>query len=64
MEKYKTIKVAIVEDDPEIRKMLSIIIDRSPGYSCKQAYNDCETAINSIKKEPSDVVLMDIGLPK
>jgi DNA-binding NarL/FixJ family response regulator len=58
------ITVAIVEDDVEIRKILSYIIDRSPGYSCKQTYNDCETAIISLKKNPPEVVLMDIALPK
>ncbi len=64
MTELSQISVAIVEDDPEIRKMLSFIIDRSPGYSCKQSYEECESAIAAVKKNPTDVVLMDIGLPK
>jgi DNA-binding NarL/FixJ family response regulator len=60
----KEITVSIVEDDSEIRKMLSLIIDRTPGYSCKQTYGDCESAIEAISKKPADVVLMDIHLPK
>jgi len=63
-EEKDKIEVAIVEDDSEIRKMLSLIIDRSPGYSCKKNYSDCESAVESIKKNPPDVVLMDIHLPK
>lgn len=63
-EEKKEISVSIVEDDVEIRKMLSLIIDRSPGYSCKQSYYDCETAIEAISKKPTDVVLMDIHLPQ
>jgi DNA-binding NarL/FixJ family response regulator len=62
-ETEENIKVAIVEDDSEIRKMLSLIIDHSPGFSCKQFFNDCASAISQLRKNPPDVVLMDIGLP-
>jgi DNA-binding NarL/FixJ family response regulator len=64
MENKDDITVAIVEDDDEIREMLSLIIDRSPGYVCKQNYSNCESAIEEISKKPPDVVLMDIDLPK
>ncbi len=58
-----TITVAIVEDDSEIRQLLTLIIDGSPGYACKQSFNDCEAAIPEIEANPPDVVLMDIDLP-
>jgi DNA-binding NarL/FixJ family response regulator len=58
------IKVAIVEDDSEIRKLLSLIIDGSPGFECRHTYSNCEDAIENIPKNPPDVVLMDIDLPK
>lgn len=58
------IKVAIVEDDSEIRKLLSLIIDSSPGFECKQAYPNCEEALRNIPLDPPNVVLMDIDLPK
>lgn len=58
------IKVAIVEDDSEIRKLLSLIIDGSPGFECKQAYPNCEEALINIPLNPPNVVLMDIDLPK
>ncbi len=64
MNKTENISVAVVEDDAEIRQILSLIVDRSPGYSCKQSYNDCESAVEAMKKDPPDVVLMDIGLPR
>ncbi|MFQ5584224.1 MAG: response regulator [Calditrichia bacterium] len=57
------ISVAIIEDDSEIRQLMTLIIDSSPGYICKQSYNDCESAIPEIEKNPPDVVLMDIDLP-
>lgn len=57
------IKVAIVEDDSEIRRLMTLIIDSSPGFICKQSYNDCESALAAISAAPPDVVLMDIDLP-
>lgn len=57
------ITVALVEDDGEIRRLLTLIIDGSPGYSCKLAFGDCETALPALAKARPDVVLMDIGLP-
>ncbi|MBI5471686.1 MAG: response regulator transcription factor [Ignavibacteriae bacterium] len=64
MDEFEIISVAIVEDDTEIRQILSLIVDRSPGYSCKQSFSDCESALDGIRKDPPDVVLMDIGLPR
>ena len=59
----KNIKVAIIEDDHEIRHLLSIIIDKTDGYMCKQLYPDCESAIPEIMQYVPDIVLMDIDLP-
>jgi len=59
----KEIKVSMVEDDGEIRALMTLIIDSSPGYSCKQSYNSCELAIKELLNDPPDVVLMDIDLP-
>ncbi len=63
MTENNEISVAIIEDDNEIRKMLSLIIDGSPGYNCKQVYADCESSFGDIVNNPTDVVLMDIDLP-
>ena len=62
-EEKKKIAVALVEDDDEIRSMLEILIDRSPGFSCKLVFNNCEDAMEPLKKHLPDVVLMDVGLP-
>lgn len=59
----KTISVAIVEDDDEIRGLLEMLIDRSPGFTCKLVFRDCESAIEAIKKDLPEVVLMDVELP-
>lgn len=57
------IYVTVVEDDEDIRKSLTILINGSHGYTCNSAYRDCESAIKGIVEDPPDVVLMDIGLP-
>ncbi len=59
----ETIHIAIVEDDNEIRQTLTLIIDGSPGFSCKYAFPDGESALASVSTLPVDVVLMDIDLP-
>jgi DNA-binding NarL/FixJ family response regulator len=59
----RTIRVAIVEDDNEIRQSLVLIVDGSPGYSCRQAFPTAEAALELLPDDLPDVVLMDIGLP-
>jgi len=57
------IEVSIVEDDPDIRESLALLINGTPGFKCISSFGTCEKAIKGIPKEIPDVVLMDIGLP-
>lgn len=57
------IQVIIVEDDPEIRRLMQFLLDGSPGYQCLQAFETCEAAIPLILERRPDIVLMDIDLP-
>ena len=57
------ISVSIVEDDPDIRESLALLINGTPNFACINTYNSCEKGIKGILKDPPDVVLMDIGLP-
>ncbi len=57
------IRVAIIEDDPDIRQLLQLIIDKSPGFSCLIAHESCESGIPEILTQRPDIVLMDIDLP-
>ncbi len=54
------IRVAIVEDEDEIRESLEIIINSAPGFKCAGVYGDCETALPALTEALPDVVLMDI----
>ncbi len=57
------ISVAIVEDNPEVRRSLARYIEGAPGFTCACACASAEEALNVIPKSPPDVVLMDIQLP-
>jgi DNA-binding NarL/FixJ family response regulator len=59
----KDIAVAIIEDDPEIRQLFTLLIDSSPGYRCKHSYEQAEDALKGINKGAVDIALMDIDLP-
>ncbi|MCG3156365.1 MAG: Transcriptional regulatory protein DegU [bacterium] len=54
------IRVAIVEDEDEIRESLAIIIGGAPGFTCVGAYADCEAALQRLESDLPEVVLMDI----
>ncbi|MEK7728123.1 MAG: response regulator transcription factor [candidate division KSB1 bacterium] len=54
------IRVAIVEDEDEIRESLAIIINSAKGFKCVGGYADCETALLALEEDVPEVVLMDI----
>ena len=56
-------RVAIIEDDPDIRHLLQLLLDGSPGYLCENAFASCEEGIPVIIQQPADIVLIDIDLP-
>ena len=57
------IKVAIIEDQREIRECLTLLVNGTEGYSCTGSYRSMEEAIDGISRTVPDVVLSDIGLP-
>lgn len=56
------IKVAIIEDETDIRSSLSILINGSDGFACIGQFESTEEAISSIPRIKPDVVLVDIQL--
>jgi DNA-binding NarL/FixJ family response regulator len=57
------IKVAIIEDERDIRECLAVLINGTDGYSCTGSYRTVEEALDRIPRQLPDVVLSDIGLP-
>jgi len=58
------IRVAIIDDDIEIRNGLRWVIEHSPGFACTGAHGSCGDALAILEDDPPDVILMDIGLPE
>jgi DNA-binding NarL/FixJ family response regulator len=58
------IRVAIVEDLVDVSEMLLEGLNQEADIFCKQKYRNAEDAIQFIPKNPPDVVIMDIGLPR
>jgi DNA-binding NarL/FixJ family response regulator len=57
------IRVALVEDDRQVREGLVVLIGNSPGLACVSACVSAENALQRLPALDPDVVLMDIQLP-
>jgi CheY-like chemotaxis protein len=55
------IKVMVVEDDPMNLKLMKMLLSKNnfTTYTCP----DAESALEMLKHEQPDVILMDLGLP-
>jgi DNA-binding NarL/FixJ family response regulator len=58
------IRVAIVEDDEEIRQNLAHRIDSHKSFRLISSYPDAESALVDLPQKKPDVVLVDINLPQ
>jgi DNA-binding NarL/FixJ family response regulator len=56
-------RVAIIEDNNTMRKMLVELINSSPDYRCVCACATSQDALLEVPKHQPDVALMDIHLP-
>jgi len=60
--KPNPITVAIIEDEKEVRKGFSFILENTDGFKCIGDFKSYEDALFSLTEAP-DVLLSDIGLP-
>lgn len=58
------IKVAIVEDDNEIRKLTASLLNFYEEIECVGTFSNAEEFSQALPSLQPDVVLMDIGLPQ
>lgn len=57
------IAVAIVEDEPNAREGVSLLIDRTAGFRVVGRYSTMEEAETGVPVARPDVLLVDLGLP-
>ena len=59
-----TIKVALVEDERELRESLVKMVNSFPGFACMCVCTSGEEALKQIPLQHPKIVLMDIFLPR
>ena len=58
-----SIAVALVDDEPAIRRGLAMLINGTPGYRCTGTFGSVADALREVGRELPDVMLLDINLP-
>ncbi len=59
----RPIRVAVVEDDSEIRQLLRNMLMRADDLQVVGTYPDADAYLADMERTAPDVVLMDVGLP-
>lgn len=57
------ISIAVVEDDPDLRESLRLLVAESPGFRSAGAFGSAEEALALLGGDRPDVLLLDIRLP-
>jgi len=58
-----SIRVALIEDQRDIREGLATLIRGTGGFRIAGAFGSIESALAGIAADPPDIMLVDIGLP-
>ena len=56
-------KILIVEDEPQINRLVELVLQSAGYYKIRKAYDGRE-ALNLIKIEKPDLILLDIMIPE
>ncbi len=60
---HGAIRVAIVEDQRDIREGLAVLIGGTEGFACAGAWRTMEDALAGVGASSAELALVDIGLP-
>ena len=60
----KPIRIALVEDDSEIRQTTSLILKTETGFELTGVYENGKQFLDALEMNRPDVVLMDIQMPQ
>ena len=55
------IKVALFEDNKDLREGIRYVINATSGFTCVGAYANCHNLIDRLKKYRRDVALVENG---
>ena len=57
------LRVAVIEDEVELRESVAALLELEPGFRLAGAYGSFEEALARVAACPCDAVLVDLGLP-
>ncbi len=60
----ENVRIAIIEDERDLREGLRSMINFSPGFRCVGDYRSMEDALRRLDISRTDFVITDIGLPQ
>lgn len=63
MTKTTPIKILLVEDDELFRLGLTTCLQQEPSLQVMAQAEDGETALDILRRQVVDVVILDVGLP-
>jgi DNA-binding NarL/FixJ family response regulator len=58
----KPIKIAVVDDSPDLRENITGYLEAFPEFKCVNTYASAEDALAGLPHDAPDIVLMDINL--
>ncbi len=56
-------RITIIEDNPEISEIFSLLIQQKDAYILVNTYDNSEEALENLAQDKPDIVLMDVDLP-
>lgn len=59
----KSAKILIVEDEPQINRLIELVLQSNGFYNVKKSFDGLE-ALEMIKSDKPDLILLDVMLPK
>ena len=57
------IRISIVEDDVDVRDGIVFLVNQTSEFFCVNSYATAEAALEGVRSDRPDVLLMDINLP-
>lgn len=63
MSESKVLRVAVIEDEKDLRQGLAALLELAPGFRAVGAYASFEEALSRLASRPCDAALVDLGLP-
>jgi DNA-binding NarL/FixJ family response regulator len=59
----ENIRIQLYEDNPQLREMITLLIEKTDGYTLCGAFENASAIISNYSSNEPDVILMDIDMP-